>query len=83
MPSNAEILHSMPCFSYTVCMHSKIHSTPTIGPDVREEPAWELVRVVVMRDDGLRPPNFKEVSPTDDNTYVGRCRYHRADGGPY
>jgi len=64
-------------------MFSILHSTPPIGPALGEEPAWELVRVVVMRDDGLRPPNFKEVAPTDDNSYVGRCRFNRADGGPY
>jgi hypothetical protein len=49
----------------------------------REEPTWELVRVVVMRDEGVRPPNFRMPVPTDDNTYIGRIRFNRADGCEY
>lgn len=64
-------------------MYSKMHSTPPIGPEGKVEPQWELVRVVVMRDEGVRPENFKVPVPTDDNSYVGRCRFVRADGGPY
>lgn len=64
-------------------MYSKIHSTPPIGPEVEDEPKWELVRVVVMRDEGLRPENFKVPEATDDNTFIGRCRFVRAEGGRY
>jgi hypothetical protein len=64
-------------------MYGKLHSTPPIGPEVQHEPQWELVRVVVMRDEGVRPANFKIPTPGDDNTYIGRCRFVRADGGKY
>lgn len=64
-------------------MYSIKHSTPSIGPQVNLEPQWELVRVVVMRDEGARPPNFKVPMPADDNLFVGRIRYKRADGGEY
>jgi len=32
---------------------------------------------------GVRPENFKVPVPTDDSSYIGRCRFVRADGGPY
>lgn len=64
-------------------MYSKKHSAPHIGTEVELEPRWELVRVVVMRDEGVRPENFKIPVPTDHNSYVGRCRFVRADGGKY
>lgn len=36
-----------------------------------------------MRDDGMRPPNFKTPAPVAGNTFVGRCRFVRADGGQF
>lgn len=64
-------------------MYSKMHSTPDVGPEVKQEPQWELVHVVVMRDEGVRPANFKVPQPGEGNTYIGRCRFVRADGGQY
>jgi len=63
-------------------MNSIMHSTPPLNTE-QEEPKWELVRVVVMRDNGLRPVNFKVPVPTDDNTYIGRIRFFRADGSQF
>jgi len=63
-------------------MNSTLHSTPALSQP-EQEPKWELVRVVVMRDNGLRPVNFKVPVPTDDNTYIGRCRFVRADGSQF
>lgn len=68
---------------YTVRMYSNFHAQLTAGQKIAEEPIWELVRVVVMRDRGLRPSNSKVPVPTNENTYVGRIRFHRADGTPH
>ena len=68
---------------YTVCMNSSLYSQLTASQPVKEEPVWELVRVVIMRDNGARPLNFKIPTPSDDNTFVGRIRFNRADGGEY
>lgn len=43
----------------------------------------ELVRVVVMRIDGVRPKGGRMPVPTSENTFIGRCRFVRADGGPH
>lgn len=64
-------------------MNSNFHAQLLAGEPQKEEPTWELVRVVVMRDYGVRPSNFKVPTPTEDNTYVGRIRFCRADGAQF
>ena len=70
-------------YSYTVCMNSSYRSQLTASQPVNQEPVWELVRVVIMRDNGARSLNFKVPAPNKDNTFVGRIRFNRADGCEY